>query len=119
MDIRIEHHGELPVAILADHDLQIQHVDDAVDLLGNADYLGASHILIQKSNLDPAFFELRTGIAGEILQKFSNYRKKLAIIGNFTDISSKSLSDFIRESNRSGSILFVNSKEEALEKFTE
>ncbi|HUX96186.1 MAG TPA: DUF4180 domain-containing protein [Bacteroidales bacterium] len=52
--------------------------------------------------------------AGEISQKFSNYRMKLAIIGDFSETGSKSLNDFIRESNRGGTICFVKSLEEGL-----
>lgn len=102
------------IAELPRGEMSISGVDDAVDLLGNADYQGASRIIIYKEDLGDEFFKLSTGIAGEILQKFSNYRKKLAIVGDFSNIGSKSLRDFIRESNRTGNILFVSSLSEAL-----
>jgi hypothetical protein len=57
---------------------------------------------------------LRTGKAGEILQKFSNYRVQLAIVGDYSKYNSKSLTDFIYESNKGRNINFVNSMEEAL-----
>ncbi|WQD36273.1 DUF4180 domain-containing protein [Sphingobacterium spiritivorum] len=60
------------------------------------------------------FFDLRTGIADEILQKFSNYRVQLAIVGEYSKYNSKSLTDFIYESNKGRHINFVNSMEEAL-----
>jgi hypothetical protein len=53
-------------------------------------------------------------MAGEILQKFSNYRMRLAIVGDFSEYKSKSLRDFIRESNRTGTINFVGTIDEAL-----
>jgi len=43
---------------------------------------------------------------------------KLAIVGDFTNIKSKSLGDFIRESNRGRTVNFVSSVEEAVEKLT-
>ena len=46
-------------------------------------------------------------MAGEILQKFSNYRMKLAIIGEFEKYKSKSLKAFITESNRGNLIFFA------------
>jgi len=52
-------------------------------------------------------------LAGEILQKFSNYRMKLSVIGDFSGFMSRSLQDLIRESNRTGIITFVGSPEEA------
>jgi hypothetical protein len=90
-------------------------VEDIVDLLGNASYRGATSIIVNQNRFESSFFDLKTGIAGDILQKFSNYQCRLAIIGDFSDIESKSMRDFIRESNRHGRIIFVESKEEAME----
>lgn len=53
-------------------------------------------------------------MAGEILQKFSTYQVRLAIIGDFSKYTSKSLTDFIYESNKGKHINFVNSTTEAL-----
>lgn len=105
------------IAELKSQTIILSELDDFLDLLGNANYLEADKILIHKSNLNPEFFELKTRIAGDILQKFSTYNQKLAIIGDFSGFESRSLKDFIRESNRVGRILFLNSKEEALMKF--
>ncbi|PLX15491.1 MAG: DUF4180 domain-containing protein [Salinivirgaceae bacterium] len=91
-------------------------VDEFVDILGNANYQGTDKLIMQKSHFHPDFFELKTKLAGEVLQKFSNYRQKLAIVGDFSNYTSKSLRDFIRESNKLGHILFVESVEEALKK---
>jgi hypothetical protein len=71
-------------------------------------------MILHAINLPSEFFDLKSGFAGEILQKFSNYRMKLAIIGDFSEIKSKSLRDFIRESNNRRTISFVSSIEEAL-----
>ncbi len=96
----------------------IGQTQDALDLMANADYLGARKIMIREEHLDPAFFDLKTGMAGEILQKFTTYRVELAIIGDFSKYPGKSIRDFIYESNRYGRINFVNSREEAIEKLT-
>jgi hypothetical protein len=85
-----------------------------LDLMAEAGMNDCSKLIIHSGSLHPDFFDLKTKLAGEILQKFSNYRMKLAIIGDFSDIKSKSLRDFIRESNRTGIIAFVSSLEEAL-----
>jgi len=61
---------------------------------------------------------LKTGVAGEILQKFSTYNMQLAIVGDFSVFSSKSLKDFIYESNRTGKIVFVATTDEAIEKLS-
>jgi hypothetical protein len=58
-----------------------------------------------------------TRFAGDILQKFSNYRVQLAIIGDFSEYQGETLKDFIYESNRAGEILFLNSVESAIKRF--
>lgn len=37
-------------------------------------------LLLRESDLGAAFFDLRTGLAGELLQKFVSYRVPLAIV---------------------------------------
>jgi hypothetical protein len=96
----------------------INSVDDAVNILGNANYLGADSVILKKEHLNPDFFDLKTGIAGDVLQKFSNYQMKLAVIGDFSNIESKSLRDFIYESNKGGRINFLENKEKALDLFS-
>lgn len=55
-------------------------------------------------------------IAGNILDKFINYRKKLAIVGDFSNYNSTALKAFIYESNNGNSIYFVPSIEDAVNK---
>jgi hypothetical protein len=96
-------------------DVAIGNVDILLQLMADAVYNNSAYgMIIHSSSLPQKFFELKTGIAGEILQKFSNYRMKLAIVGDFTEVKSKSLRDFIRESNDRKIITFVPSVEEAL-----
>ncbi|GGC24377.1 hypothetical protein GCM10011386_15410 [Parapedobacter defluvii] len=95
----------------------IKTAEDALDLLGNLYYQGFDGAILHEQNLTPNFFDLKNGLAGEILQKFSNYRFRLAIVGDFTPYTGKSIRDFIRESNRIGHISFSNSIAEALAKF--
>ena len=37
-------------------------------------------LILDESQLGPAFFDLTTGLAGELFQKFTNYRVRLAIV---------------------------------------
>ena len=92
----------------------INKIEDGLDLLGNLYYQGFDKIIIREENIIPDFFDLKNGIAGEILQKFSTYRVRLAIVGDFSKYTSKSLNDFIYESNKGKHINFVNSITEAI-----
>ena len=117
-EAREENQEGVRIAEVKSAGIVIGQTQDALDLMANADYLGARKIMIREEHLDPAFFDLKTGIAGEILQKFTNYRVQLAIIGDFSKFPGKSIRDFIFESNRYGRINFVSSREEAIERLT-
>ena len=72
----------------------VNNVQDALDLLG-------------------ALFG-RYYDGGEILQKFSNYRVRLAIVGDWSKYTSHSFAAFIIESNRGRMVNFTTSTEEAV-----
>ncbi len=57
-------------------------------------------------------------MAGELLQKFSNYRVRLVIVGDFSGYTKKSIKDFIFESNNGKQINFLASTTEALERLS-
>lgn len=88
--------------------------DEIMDIMAEAGMNEADGLIIHQASLQPEFFDLKTKIAGEILQKFSNYRMRLCIVGDFSAVKSKSLRDFIGESNRYGIIRFTASVDEAL-----
>ncbi len=56
----------------------------ASDLVGAALSGGASMVAIPAPRLTPAFFDLRSGLAGTIAQKVVNYRLRLAVIGDIS-----------------------------------
>jgi hypothetical protein len=92
----------------------INSEQDAIDLLGNLYYQGYDKVILFKENITPEFFDLKTGIAGNILQKFSNYQFRLAIVGDFSEYNSKSLTDFIYECNKIGHLNFLSSVDDAI-----
>ena len=112
MQFKIIKIGEQEVAELAHNEI-IHNAQDALELLMNCGYQGTTDLIIRESNLSPDFFNLKTSVAGEILQKFSTYNGRLAIVGDFTKVESKSLRDFIFESNKARRINFVSSIGEA------
>lgn len=118
MKIETHHINNHKIAELNSTETIINHTEDGLDLLGNLYYQDFDKIIIYEDNITPTFFELRNGMAGEILQKFSNYRVSLAIVGNFSKYESKSLNDFIYESNKGRCVNFVNSLEEAIKTLT-
>lgn len=108
-----------PIAEISAEGFIIEKEEDGLDLLGNVYYQGFDRIIIHAENITPAFFDLKNGMAGEILQKFSNYRVRLAIVGDFSAYTGKSITDFMYESNNGKLINFLGSVEEALEKLSQ
>ncbi len=97
----------------------ITDIQSSLDLIMTINYeTGCSRIILDKKNICQEFFRLSSGIAGEILQKFINYHTKLAIVGDFSQYTSKPLHDFIYECNNGNDIYFVNNLEQAIEKLS-
>jgi hypothetical protein len=109
--------GKLKIAEL-DANFLISEPQDVLDLMGDAVSENCNRMIVNEKNLNPDFFRLHTGLAGEILQKFSNYGFSLAVVGEFDKYKSKNLQDFMRESNKGRRIFFVSSFEEALMKLS-
>lgn len=103
------------LAVADTNEIIIKNIEDGTDLLGNVFYQGIDKVIINKQCIAPAFFDLKTGIAGEVLQKFATYRVRLVIFGDWHAYNSNSLRDFIYESNKGKHVNFLATKEKAIE----
>lgn len=102
------------IAEVISEGIVISSIQDGTDLLGNLYYQEFDKVIIYEKNITPNFFDLKAGMAGEILQKFSNHRMCLVIVGDFEKYQSKSLKDFIFESNKNRQVNFVSTLEAGL-----
>ena len=116
MEIIIHEEGNQKVAEVVSDTAIIGNEQDALDLMVDPRLEGARKIIIDKNCLSPDFFELSARVAGDVLQKFVNYRVKLAIVGDFEDLGGETLKAFIRESNRGNEIFFLDDVEAAARK---
>ena len=100
---------------LIDKSVKINTVQDLLDLFATADYEhGCSGLIVNKESLNEDFFDLETRVAGELLQKCSNYRMRFAVVGDFSGYTSRSLRDFIFECNRGTLVFFKSTVDDAL-----
>jgi len=119
MEKKIIQCNGVPIAVIHSGEVVIADGQSALDFMATIHYDdNCDRIAINKRAIAEDFFVLGTGIAGEILQKVVNYKKKLAIIGDFSQYTSKPLQDFIRESNRGNAIFFVADEQAAIEKLS-
>jgi hypothetical protein len=81
----------------------------ALDLIGESLGLGATMVAIPIVRLGAPFFDLRSGLAGEIAQMGVNYRVKLAVVGDVAPhvAASNAFRDWVTECNRRGDLWFV------------
>ncbi|EDM38935.1 hypothetical protein PBAL39_22720 [Pedobacter sp. BAL39] len=101
--------------VTSDHVL-ISSAEEGLQLLVDLYYQDFDKIVLYEQQISPEFFNLKSGMAGELLQKFSNFRVKLAIVGDFEKYSGKSMGDFIYESNQGRMVNFLPSLKTALAK---
>lgn len=82
---------------------------DALDAIGAAWGSDASTIVVPMERLDTRFFDLRTGVLGELTQTFVNYRIRLVVLGDVTahTEASEALRDYVRETNAGDQVWFV------------
>lgn len=112
----IKTHGQ--IAEVISDELLIRNPEEGLQLMVDLCYQDFFKIIIHEKNITPEFFDLKTGIAGEILQKFSTYRVQLVIVGEFSKYPGKSLQDFIYESNKGRQVNFLDSLELAVERLS-
>jgi hypothetical protein len=116
MNVRIHEVQGKKVAEMLSDGIIIRNTRDAVDLIGQMLSRGLKQLILHERNVAPEFFQLGTGIAGEVLQKLTNYQIKVAFVGQFDGFKSKSLQAFIVESNRGNQVCFTNGLDSALER---
>jgi len=118
--MRIEIHKleGIRIAEVIAEEMLIRNIQDGLQLLVDLYYQDFGKIVIYQKNITPDFFDLKNGLAGEILQKFSNYRVQLVIVGDFSSYTGKSIRDFIYESNKNQQVNFVGDLEEAISRLS-
>ena len=90
-------------------------VQSTLDVLATVSYEDDCDCMVMsQAAFAEAFFVLSSGLAGEVLQKFANYRKKLAIVGDFSGYTSKLLQDFMRECNAGRHVCFAATEQEGI-----
>lgn len=86
----------------------IASTQDALDLIGAA-FDGVELVAVPAHRLDGSFFRLGTGFAGEVMQKFVNYRVKLVVVGDIEEHLERSdaFRSLVAESNAADHIWFL------------
>ena len=100
------------IIIASDRGLLIRCRDDISDAVGAS--LGR-RLILSEGDLGPDFFELRTGLAGELIQKFVNYRVRVAVIVPIPDAHGERFAELAYEHATHPTVRFLRSVDEAME----
>jgi hypothetical protein len=103
------------IIVITNADLIVNDAQQFLEIIMN---LPSDRLILHEKNIHRDFFELRTGLAGEILQKVVNYACRLGIVGDFSKYQSVALRDFIYESNKGKVIVFATSVDGAVERLS-
>ena len=109
MEYTVVEYGEERCLMIASDGPTIGDATGARDLIEAALGERATLVAVPVERLDERFFSLRTGLAGEVIQKMVNYRLKFAVLGDVSSFvaASDSLRDFVVECDRGTDIVFV------------
>ena len=99
------------IVIAANSNIVIHSLKDIPDVMGQC--FGAEGLLITEAELSEDFFNLRTGIAGDLFQKCTNYHLKLAIVINDFAAHGERFSELIYEHRTHQTIRFFLLEAEA------
>ena len=78
----VDNRGGTRVLLCAADGPRLATEQDAVDLLAEAFSQQVDLVVLPVARLAERFFDLRSGFAGQVVQKFVQYRRRIAIVGD-------------------------------------
>ena len=99
------------ILIASDSGISIRSFRDISDAI--AACFGTDGLILTESDLAQEFFDLRSGLAGELFQKFINYKLRMAIVLPDPEAYGDRISELAYEHKSHSMIRFVRSKDEA------
>ena len=99
------------IIIASDSGISIRSFSDISDAIGAC--IGAKGLILTESDLAPEFFDLHSGLAGELFQKFINYKVRVAIVLPDPQAYGERFGELAYEHRSHGMIRFVGSRDEA------
>jgi hypothetical protein len=77
MKIEVTQIKGINIAEIISDNVIIKEAQDALDLMAEASSQGSGKIIIHVKNIVPDFFDLKSGLAGEIFQNFQTTKFNL------------------------------------------
>jgi hypothetical protein len=87
---------------------------DALELVSLCGELNINRVILFEENLSPDFFDLKTGLAGGVLLKFSYYQLQVAVVVSQERIGNGHFQEFVMETNRHNQFGVFTKPEDAI-----
>ena len=91
---------------------------DAVDLIGFCGYHQTNNLLLYTDNVDESFFDLKSQLAGKVLQKCMNYYMRVAMVLSLDIKDNKRFSEMVLETNKGNHFRIFKTRDEAIDWLT-
>jgi Domain of unknown function (DUF4180) len=99
------------ILVASDSGISIRSFSDISDALSAC--MGAQGLILTENDLAREFFDLRSGLAGEVFQKFINYKLRVAIVLPDPEAYGERFGELAYEHTTHSMIRFVRSTDEA------
>ena len=102
---------EHKIIVASDERIFIRSFNDISEAV--AACIGGDGLILTENDLAPEFFDLHTGLAGELFQKFTNYHLRVAIVVPEPRIYGARFSELANEHRSHDMIRIVSTLDEA------
>src|SRR4029077_19424418 len=99
------------ILVASELGISIRSFNDVSEALGAC--IGTAGLMLTENDLGREFFELRSGLAGELFQKFINYKLRVAIVLPDPKAYGDRFSELAYEHRSHSMIRFVRSRDDA------
>ena len=113
IDYIIKSSGRIKYVEVCENTVCLDSEEGAMDLTALCLENGTDRLLLPGSNIGERFFDLKSGLAGAVLQKFSNYSVRMAAVIPREKLSGR-FGEMALEANRGRNIRFATDKAEAV-----
>ena len=100
------------ILVAADAGISIGSMSEVSGAVGAT--FGTDGLILTENDVSAAFFDLKTGLAGELFQKFENYGLCLALVVPNPQRHGERFNELAREHRSHARIRIVRSEDEAL-----
>jgi hypothetical protein len=76
---------------------------------------GADSLLLDEDSLPEGFFDLSSGLAGELLHRLSIYHMRMAAVVSDLAVHSSHFQALVSEANKGGKFRFFSTRQEAID----